>query len=38
LFALHLFHEKYGFDQVGTQEIEGGTKEVSLMAIDLPNN
>ena len=33
-----LFHEKYGFDQVGTQETEGGTKEVSLMAIDLPNN
>lgn len=33
-----LFHEKYGFDQVGTQEIEGGTKKVSLMAIDLPNN
>jgi hypothetical protein len=33
-----LFHEKYGFDQVGTQETEGGTKEVSLIAIDLPNN
>jgi len=32
-----LFHEKYGFDQVGTQETEGRTKEVSLMAIDLPN-
>ncbi len=30
-----LFHEKYGFRQVGTQETEGGKKEVSLMALDL---
>ena len=26
-----IFHEKYGFRQVGTQETEGGKKEVSLM-------
>ncbi len=25
------FHRKYGFDEVGRQETEGGTKEVSLM-------
>jgi hypothetical protein len=26
-----LFHKKYGFEQVGTQETDGGKKEVSLM-------
>ena len=26
-----IFHEKYGFRQVGKQETEGGKKEVSLM-------
>lgn len=26
-----IFHEKYGFRQVGTQETEGGKKEVSLL-------
>ena len=26
-----IFHKKYGFEQVGTQETEGGKKEVSLM-------
>ena len=26
-----IFHEKYGFKQVGTQETEGGKKEVSLL-------
>ncbi|MBC8345930.1 MAG: GNAT family N-acetyltransferase [Candidatus Marinimicrobia bacterium] len=30
-----LFHEKYGFKQVGTQETEGGKKEVSLLTLDL---
>jgi|SaaInlV_100m_DNA_2_1039680.scaffolds.fasta_scaffold01653_3 hypothetical protein len=29
-----LFHEKYGFTQVGTQETDGGKKEVSLMAFE----
>ena len=33
-----LFHKKYGFAQVGTQETEGGKKEVSLMAIDISIN
>jgi predicted GNAT superfamily acetyltransferase len=28
-----LFHEKYGFTQVGTQETDGGKKEVSLMSL-----
>jgi|AP95_1055475.scaffolds.fasta_scaffold00212_2 hypothetical protein len=31
-----LFHEKYGFEQVGTQETEDGKKEVSLMAYKIP--
>jgi predicted GNAT superfamily acetyltransferase len=26
-----LFHENYGFEQVGTQRTDGGNKEVSLM-------
>ena len=26
-----IFHEKYGFRQIGNQETEGGNKEVSLM-------
>ena len=26
------FHERYGFAQIGSQEIEGGQKEVALMA------
>ena len=26
-----IFHEKYGFRQIGTQETEGGKKEVSLL-------
>ena len=26
-----LFHKKYGFEQMGTQETDGGKKEVSLM-------
>ena len=30
-----LFHEKYGFEQVGTQETEGGEKEVSLMVYQI---
>ena len=30
-----LFHEKYGFRQVGTQKTEGGKKEVSLMTLPL---
>ena len=33
-----LFHEKYGFEQVGTQETEGGEKEVSLMDYKIPFN
>jgi predicted GNAT superfamily acetyltransferase len=33
-----LFHEKYGFEQVGTQKTEGGNKEVSLMVYKIPFN
>lgn len=29
------FHHGFGFTEVGRQETEGGTKEVSLMAMDL---
>lgn len=29
------FHQTFGFIEVGRQETEGGTKEVSLMAMDL---
>ena len=29
------FHARYGFSQVGSQEIEGGAKEVALMVKDL---
>ena len=29
------FHERFGFREVGTQETEGGTKAVSLMAVEL---
>ena len=32
-----IFHEKYGFRQVGTQETEGGKKEVSLMEYIIPS-
>mgnify|MGYP001215436728 FL=1 len=32
-----LFHKKYGFEQVGTQEIDGGKKEVSLMVYKIPS-
>jgi len=31
-----LFHKKYGFEQMGTQETEGGKKEVSLMVFKIP--
>ena len=31
-----LFHEKYGFEQVGTQRTDGGKKEVSLMMYKIP--
>jgi len=31
-----LFHKKYGFEQVGTQETDGGKKEVSLMVYKIP--
>jgi len=31
-----IFHKKYGFKQVGTQETEGGKKEVSLMVYKIP--
>jgi predicted GNAT superfamily acetyltransferase len=31
-----LFHKKYGFKQVGTQETDGGEKEVSLMVYKIP--
>jgi len=31
-----LFHKKYGFKQVGTQETDGGKKEVSLMVYKIP--
>ena len=30
------FHKHYGFRQVGSQETEGGTKQVSLMAYEMP--
>lgn len=30
------FHQALGFDQVGTQDTEGGKKTVSLMALNLP--
>ena len=26
-----IFHDKYGFNQIGTQTTENGKKEVSLM-------
>ncbi len=29
------FHERFGFREVGTQETEGGSKSVSLMAVEL---
>jgi predicted GNAT superfamily acetyltransferase len=31
-----LFHQRWGFRAVGRQQTEGGTKEVSLMVLDLP--
>ena len=31
-----IFHEKFGFKQVGTQETDGGKKEVSLMIFQIP--
>ena len=31
------FHEKYGFNQVGTQTTENGKKEVSLMQYIIPS-
>ena len=31
-----LFHKKYGFEQMGTQETDGGKKEVSLMVYKIP--
>jgi len=31
-----LFHKKYGFKQVGTQETDGGEKEVSLLVCKIP--
>ena len=31
-----LFHKKYGFEQMGTQETEGGKKKVSLMVYKIP--
>lgn len=30
------FHRRYGFGQVGTQETEGGQKQVSLMTYEIP--
>ena len=30
------FHRRYGFRQVGVQETEGGTKQVSLLAYQMP--
>ena len=30
------FHQRYGFRQVGVQETEGGTKQVSLMTYEMP--
>ena len=32
-----VFHETYGFEQVGTQTTEEGKKEVSLMSYELTN-
>ena len=32
-----VFHETYGFEQVGTQTTEEGKKEVSLMSYKLTN-
>lgn len=32
------FHERFGFTSVGTQLTEGGTKEVTLLAADLPES
>ena len=32
-----IFHEKYGFVQVGTQTTENGKKEVSLMKFKIPS-
>ena len=32
------FHEHFGFAAVGTQATEGGTKEVSLLSLDLGNS
>ncbi len=32
-----LFHKKYGFEQVGTQETDGGKKEVSFMGYKIPS-
>ena len=32
------FHHAFGFTEVGRQETEGGTKEVSLLAMDLPGS
>ncbi|MCS5629198.1 MAG: GNAT family N-acetyltransferase [Pirellulaceae bacterium] len=29
------FHQRYGFRQVGVQETEGGTKQVSLLAYEM---
>ncbi len=31
-----LFHKKYGFEQMGTQETDGRKKEVSLMVYKIP--
>jgi hypothetical protein len=31
-----LFHKKYGFEQMGTQETDGGKKKVSLMVYKIP--
>ena len=31
-----LFHKKYGFEKMGTQETEGGKKKVSLMVYKIP--
>jgi len=31
-----LFHKKYGFKQVGTQETDGAEKEVSLLVCKIP--
>jgi hypothetical protein len=31
------FHRRYGFQQVGVQETEGGTKQVSLLTYEMPS-